>query len=214
MLKNGIKRGFRPVAVLAVAALMCSLAGCTDRESGWLEGRAFTMNAYSNSGELTLTSHAKKIGLDSNVTTDSHYYGISSSGSVSSGSTKSLSSVITVTLDGRELDSCGDTLIFTEDGLEPVKNFTSDALKSQDAGKTTDTDSTSQLLNQYKDSSTKKHVVVIKSQTGTPIEAFNGDSIKWDIDDNLPKTTRLMVDGKTLYIHRANFQIMDKDSLQ
>lgn len=70
------------------------------------------------------------------------------------------------------------------------------------------------ILNRYKDSFAKKHVVVIKSQTGMPIEAFNGDSIKWDIDDNLPKTTRLMVDGKTMYIHRANFQIMDKDSLQ
>lgn len=56
--------------------------------------------------------------------------------------------------------------------------------------------------------------MVIKSQMGTPIEVFNGDSIKWGIDDNLPKTTRLMVDGKTLYIHRANFQILDKDSLQ
>ena len=112
-----------------------------------LEGRAFTMNAYSNTGELTLTSHAEKIGLDGNVTTDSRYYGIGTNGSVSSGSTDSLSSVITVTLDGRELDSCGDTLIFTEDGLEPVKDFAADALKSQDTEKTTGTGSTSQLLN-------------------------------------------------------------------
>lgn len=214
MLRNCLKKGFRPVAVLVVTVLMCSLGGCSDSESGWLEGRAFTMNAYSNTGELTLTSHAEKIGLDGNVTTDSRYYGIGTNGSVSSGSTDSLSSVITVTLDGRELDSCGDTLIFTEDGLEPVKDFAADALKSQDTEKTTGTGSTSQLLNRYKDSFAKKHVVVIKSQMGTPIEVFNGDTIKWDIDDNLPKTTRLMVDGKTLYIHRANFQILDKDSLQ
>lgn len=201
------------MAVLVVAVLMCSLGGCSDSESGWLEGRAFTMNAYSNTGELTLTSHAEKIWLDGNVTTDSRYYGIGTNGSVSSGSTDSLSSVITVTLDGRELDSCGDTLIFTEDGLEPVKDR---RRRSQISGhgEETGTGSTSQLLNRYKDSFAKKHVVVIKSQMGTPIEVFNGDTIKWDIDDNLPKTTRLMVDGKTLYIHRANFQILDKDSLQ
>lgn len=107
MLRNCLKKGFRPVVVLTVAVLMCSLGGCSDSESGWLEGRAFTMNAYSNTGELTLTSHAEKIGLDGNVTTDSRYYGIGTNGSVSSGSTDSLSSVITVTLDGRELDSCG-----------------------------------------------------------------------------------------------------------
>lgn len=173
MLRNCLKKGFRPVAVLVVAVLMCSLGGCSDSESGWLEGRAFTMNAYSNTGELTLTSHAEKIGLDGNVTTDSRYYGIGTNGSVSSGSTDSLSSVITVTLDGRELDSCGDTLIFTEDGLEPVKDFAADALKSQDTEKTTGTGSTSQLLNRYKDSFAKKHVVVIKSQMGTPIEVVN-----------------------------------------
>lgn len=73
MLRNCLKKGFRPVAVLVVAVLMCSLGGCSDSESGWLEGRAFTMNAYSNTGELTLTSHAEKIGLDGNVTTDSRY---------------------------------------------------------------------------------------------------------------------------------------------
>lgn len=56
MLRNCLKKGFRPAAVLVVAVLMCSLGGCSDSESGWLEGRAFTMNAYSNTGELTLTN--------------------------------------------------------------------------------------------------------------------------------------------------------------
>lgn len=70
MLRNCLKKGFRPVAVLTVAVLMCSLGGCSDSESGWLEGRAFTMNAYSNTGELTLTSHAEKIGLADNADID------------------------------------------------------------------------------------------------------------------------------------------------
>lgn len=119
-----------------------------------------------------MTSHAEKIGLDGNVTTDSHYYGIDTNGSVSSGSTGSLSSVITVTLDGRELDSCGDTLIFTEDGLEPVKDFAADALKSQDTEKTTGTGSTSQLLNRYKDSFAEKHVVVINLAVAPSIQGW------------------------------------------
>lgn len=88
MLRNCLKKGFRPAAVLVAAVLMCSLGGCSDSESGWLEGRAFTMNAYSNTGELTLTSHAEKIGLDGNVTTDSRYYGIGTNGSVSSDSSR------------------------------------------------------------------------------------------------------------------------------
>lgn len=45
MLRNCLKKGFRPAAVLVVAVLMCSLGGCSDSESGWLEGRAFTLTS-------------------------------------------------------------------------------------------------------------------------------------------------------------------------
>lgn len=33
------------------------------------------------------------------------------------------------------------------------------------------------------------------------------------VGDGLPKMTKLMIDNKVLYIHRANFQIIDKDLL-
>ncbi|MGI8272892.1 DUF5052 family protein [Blautia wexlerae] len=34
-----------------------------------------------------------------------------------------------------------------------------------------------------------------------------------DVPEDLPKMTKLMVDGKALYIHRANYQIIDKKLL-
>ena len=52
-------------------------------------------------------------------------------------------------------------------------------------------------------------VVVIKSQLGQPIVAYSGDEVYWKIPKDLPKMTKLMIDGKALYIHRANFQIID-----
>lgn len=52
--------------------------------------------------------------------------------------------------------------------------------------------------------------VVVKSQLGQPITAYSGDEVYWEIPDDLPKMTKLMIDGKALYIHRANFQIIDK----
>jgi hypothetical protein len=30
------------------------------------------------------------------------------------------------------------------------------------------------------------------------------------VQDDLPRFTKLMIDGMALYIHRANFQIIDK----
>lgn len=39
------------------------------------------------------------------------------------------------------------------------------------------------------------------------------DDVYWEVTDDLPKMTKLMVDGKALYIHRANYQINDKELL-
>ena len=47
------------------------------------------------------------------------------------------------------------------------------------------------------------------AQTGAPIYVFSGRSVYWEVPDDLPKFTKLSIDGKPLYIHRANFQIID-----
>lgn len=70
------------------------------------------------------------------------------------------------------------------------------------------------VLNKYKNMFGKARVVVIKSQLGQPIVAYSGEDVYWEIPDDLPKFTKLMIDGKALYIHRANFQIIDKSLLE
>ena len=44
--------------------------------------------------------------------------------------------------------------------------------------------------------------------------AFSGECFYWVIPEDLPKMTKLMIDGKALYIHRANFQIIDKELIE
>ena len=65
----------------------------------------------------------------------------------------------------------------------------------------------------YKNYFGKPQVVVIQSQLGDPICAYSGNDVYWEVCKDLPKTTKLMIDGKALYIHRANFQIIDKELL-
>ena len=43
--------------------------------------------------------------------------------------------------------------------------------------------------------------------------AYSGDSVYYEVCSDLPKTTKLSIDGKALYIHRANFQIIDTSLL-
>ena len=123
-----------------------------------------------------------------------------------------LSSVITITIDGNEIESCGDTCIFVQKGLTPDVDFTTETIKSSSG--IFDITSIAAKLNQYKNKFGKARVVVIKSQLGNPIMAFSGDSVYWEIPEDLPKMTKLMIDGKALYIHRANFQIIDKELIE
>ncbi len=78
---------------------------------------------------------------------------------------------------------------------------------SNDSGIT----SIAKVVNKYKNYFGKSRVVVIQSQLGVPICAYSGNNVYWEIPDDLPKMTKLMIDGKALYIHRANFAIIDKD---
>jgi len=106
--------------------------------------------------------------------------------------------------------SCGDTCIFYEDGLKPEYNFQLNMIDST-SDSFFDNTFIAGTVNKVKNVFGKRMVVVIKSQMGTPIYAFSGDDVYWEVPDDLPKFTKLYIDGKALYIHRANFQIIDKE---
>lgn len=131
------------------------------------------------------------------------------------GYTQTLSSVVTITVDGKEVESCGTTMLFAENSLSPDVDFTQpDKINSKTDGKLSDNTIIAKTVNKYKNYFGKSRIVVIQSQLGDPICAYSGDEVYWKVCKDLPKTTKLMVDGKALYIHRANFQIIDKTLLK
>ena len=121
--------------------------------------------------------------------------------------------MITITIDGSQIESCGSTVLFVEKGLEPDVDFQLTDVKSnaEDMG---DYPFVANVVNKYKNMIGKPTVVVIQSQLGDPICAYSGNEVYWEVCRDLPKTTKLMIDGKALYIHRANFEIIDKNLLQ
>lgn len=183
------------------------LASAINDIKGSLIGNQYTIYTYDNFGNLVLETSGKKIDIAGNPVKTTSY---DENGKVITG--YELSSVITITIDGNEIESCGDTCIFVQKGLTPDVDFTTETIKSSSG--IFDITSISAKLNQYKNKFGKARVVVIKSQLGNPIMAFSGDSVYWEIPEDLPKMTKLMIDGKALYIHRANFQIVDKELIQ
>ena len=200
------------VALTALALVGCEWAGfgsSLNELSGNIKGNTYECQFYSNSGEQFMTAEGENIKISSNIIDEYTYTGESWE------RTEVMSSVITITIDGKQIESCGSTVLFVEKGLKPDVEFdTSDIHISSDADSIGDFTIIAETVNKYKNYFGKGTVVVIQSQLGDPICAFSGDDVYWEVSQDLPKTTKLMIDGKALYIHRANFQIIDKELLQ
>ena len=201
----------RVISIITIVVMLFSLSGCSMLESkindikGNLVGNGYDIYTYDNYGDKVLETSGDKISITGNKTETTSY---DSDGSKITG--YDLSSVITITIDGDEIQSCGDTCIFVQDGLDAEVDFTQKVIDSQTDGSLDENTAIARFINRYKNMFGKSRVVVIKSQLGQPITAYSGDDVYWEIPDDLPKMTKLMIDGKALYIHRANFQIIDK----
>ena len=200
--------------ITAILLLAACMAGCARLRSGIHDlhgsiiGNEYYIDVFDNTGIRTLRTHGKKIDIDNNVVEERTY----SSTTDEWYSTKTLSSVITSTVEGNQLISCGDTCVFYDKRLVPEHEFYLDSIDSNSSG-LMDSALISGLVNNVKNQFGKPMVVVIKSQMGAPIYAFSGNKVYWEVQEDLPRFTKLMIDGKALYIHRANFQIIDKDLL-
>lgn len=200
------------IAIAIMLLLATLLTGCAGFQSdvnslnGSITGNTYECQFFSNHGQKFMTMTGQKIDINENIVRERIYT------NKGWGYTKTLSSVITVTVDGSEVESCGTTILFIEDGLTPDVDFTMQDITSVAQG-ILDNTILANTVNRYKNWFGKSRVVVIQSQMGDPIMAFSGDEVYYTVCEDLPKTTKLMIDGHALYIHRANFQIIDKDLL-
>ena len=195
------------VLVMSILFSGCALFDSVVHDlKGSLIGVPYNIEFYDHYGVKSFITTGEKIDIEGNFVEE---LGVDSSGNTITNYT--LSSVVTITIDGKEIESCGDTIIFAESGLKPDIEFSLSDISSESNGSISDLTSAARIINKYKNYFGKSRVVVIKSQLGVPICAYSGEDVYWEIPDDLPKMTKLMVDGKALYIHRANFQIIDID---
>ena len=203
----------KTVSIVLAVVLALSLPGCAKLQStfndisGFITGNQYECQFYSNSGEKFMTLYGQKIHMAANIVREPAFDSDGTGGYV-----KTMSSVVTITIDGKQVENCGSTVLFMEDGLQPDVDFQQQMAETilSSAHGLGDNAIIANVVNQYKNNFGKPVVVVIQSQLGDPICAFSGDRVYWEVREDLPKTTKLMIDNKALYIHRANFQIIDK----
>ena len=203
-----MRKAIRYITVLFLTAALCGCGAIQQKVNdfnGHIFGNTYTIDTFDNYGSKVLSTHGSRIDISGNVVRQATY----DNDRDSIGYVNTLSSVLTLTIDGHEMLTCGDTMIFYEDGLVPDVDFRIDVVESESSS-ILDSPAVSGLTNYVKNKFGNQMVVIVKSQTGYPIYAFTGKKVTWSIPDDLPKFTKLMVDGKALYLHRANFQIIDK----
>lgn len=196
-MKNSNKTLKSTLLFALTITLLLTLSSC-----GWLNafigqlkgeliGNDYIITEYDNFGNPVLQVVGDKITLDGTVD-----------------SAGEPTSYITVTVDGYEWEHVGSTLVFAQNGVDMVTDFDLPEIIETHGSTSTGLMDVDRVVNHYKNLFGKKSVVIVSSQSGTPIGLFQGDNCYVEIPDDLPKTTLVNIDGKMVYIHRGDVDIM------
>ncbi len=200
-MKNRIKQKAVGSIVLIVLSVFVlgTMTGCESMKSwvqslkGELIGNSYQIWEYDNFGNKILTASGDKIALECDYDENGE-----------------LSSYVNITIDGHEWNHVGNTLVFAQQGVDMITDFQ----VPENIGNENDSSgliAVDRIINNYKNQLGKECAVIVFSQTGAPICMFQGDSCYSEVPGDLPKTTKLSIDGKLVYVHRANIDIIPVD---
>lgn len=195
------------LSIVLLFSILLSVTGCASikdffgKTKGSLVGQEFQIDIYDHYANKTMEIEGSKVtvGLLENNANFDEAAGYKSS-------------VIEITVNGNQMLQVGNTVIFAEKGLDIVEDYeVPDNISIEDGGGFVPFD---RIVNDVKNLIGKEKVVVISSQMGIPIGVYQGKEVFVTVPENLPKMTRLNIDGKSLYIHRANYVILDANMMK
>ena len=181
---------------LIALALVIALTGCAAIDAfvgklrGELFGNDYIIRQYDDFGNLVFTIRGDKVTMDCEL----DEYG-------------EVSSYIDITIDGESWKHVGSTLVFMQEGVDMITDFQLPSDLEND-GSSTGLMAVDRVINNYRNLIGKDMVVLVSSQNGTPIGLFQGNDCYTEIPGDLPKTTLISIDGKLVYVHRANVDII------
>ena len=191
-----MKKYIKITALVLAVVLAMSLSGCSaigawlGQLKGELFGNDYNISQYDNYGNLVFTMHGDRVTMDCEV----DEYG-------------EVSSYIDITIDGKSWLHVGGTLVFAQNGVDMITDFQIPADMENNSG-STGLMAVDRRINEWANYFGKDLVVLISSQNGTPIGLFQGNNCYIEIPGDLPKTTLVHIDGKLVYVHRANVDII------
>lgn len=191
-------KGFA-VACLCLAAL--TAVGCAKERSALkdtqadLLGLSRTISVYDFNGARTEYYEGDNVRIDKS----------------------DVANAILITMDGRSITMVGNTAIIAEKGVEnrmedPDFAAQMAALQqelSQPQGGGSGLPFLDKRWNQMLSGITGlNRILIVKSESGAIIGVFQGKNVLLEASD-LEKTTKVLIDGKRLHLHRTNYSIIE-----
>ena len=193
----------RNILITCVAVALCiALTGCAaigaffSQLKGELFGNNYNIAQYDDFGNLVFTVHGNRVTMDAQLDENGE-----------------ISSYIDITIDGKSWKHVGSTLVFAQEGVDMITDF--QIPETMEGGNaSTGLMEVDRRINSYANLFGKKLIVLVSSQNGTPIGLFQGNDCYTEIPGDLPKTTMISIDGKLVYVHRANVDIIPASMFQ
>nr|WP_304654765.1 DUF5052 family protein [Sporolactobacillus sp. STSJ-5] len=185
------------------------LSGCqvldffTTQVEGSLRGLNVTMQTYDADGQPIDTIK----GISGSITRDNKFDRTNDKGE-----TTKESSVLNITIGGKQVVHVGSTLIMYEKGLQDVMNKLPQKVLVENQERSVPF--VNRIVNNYHnyfDGHSK--VILIRSQLGKPIATFAGNHVSYFATE-VPNSTGLIIDGKYLFIYRCDFTMYDTELLK
>lgn len=164
---------------------------------GDLIGNSYQISEFDDFGNRVFTVHGDKVSLSSDI---------NSEGEIET-------SYMDITIDGHEWNHVGGTLIFMQDGADMITDFQIPDDMSTDSS-SSGLMSVDRFINNYENLIGRSVVVIVYSQMGVPIGMFQGDNVYTKVPDDLYKTTMVSIDGKLVYVHKANIDIIPANMIK
>ncbi|MBO0478701.1 DUF5052 family protein [Vagococcus fluvialis] len=193
-----------PVLVL----LTVLLSGCTDLLN-WgkdfkqdFKGLDMVIQTYDNDSQLIDSIKGKSVKIEKDTTFDRKD---------SEGETRKESKVLSITVGGENMTHVGSSLIAYEDGMTNVFEEYAKTVKIDNQNKSVPM--LNSMVNEFQNDFTgKSKTILIRSQNGSPLATFTGDSIRMS-DTDVPSSTNFLIDGKRLFVYRCDYTVYDNKLL-
>lgn len=199
-----MKKMLVPVVILALL-----LSGCNFLEQSFsdirsaFKGREAVIQTYDEESNIIDRVTGKSVDIS-----PENKFSISDS----EGKTVEKSSVINLTVGGKEMLHVGSSLIMREQGLVDV--FDEYAKTVDVTNHSRSVPFVNRMVNEMKNLTTgQRFLIMIRSQTGKPLATFVGNDVSYFSTD-IDKSTMFRIDNKSLFVYRCDYTIIDLSLLK